>query len=275
MGLDYSRFMQGTAEMQRRTVELERATQQSLDRMADQWAKFGTRMSIAVTAPLTLTARRMTVAFAEYEQSLARAGAVASATEEELRLLAETARQLGADTQYSAAQAAEGMTYLAMAGFNVQQTIEAMPGVLQLAASAQLDLATAADITTNILTGYGLAVADLARVNDVLVSAMTGANTNLQQLGEAMKYAGPVASAAGVEFEEAAAAISLMSNAGIQGSMAGTSLRGALTRLLTPTGQVRDLIQQLGLNLYDANGNLLSMVEIVAELERSGASAGD
>src|SRR5690606_35424010 len=192
-----------------------------------------------------------------------------------LRLLAETARQLGADTQYSAAQAAEGMTYLAMAGFNVQQTIEAMPGVLQLAASAQLDLATAADITTNILTGYGLAVADLARVNDVLVSAMTGANTNLQQLGEAMKYAGPVASAAGVEFEEAAAAISLMSNAGIQGSMAGTSLRGALTRLLTPTGQVRDLIQQLGLNLYDANGNLLSMVEIVAELERSGASAGD
>lgn len=275
MGLDYSRFMQGTAEMQRRTVELERVTQQSLDRMADQWAKFGTRMSIAVTAPLTLTARRMTVAFAEYEQSLARAGAVASATEEELRLLAETARQLGADTQYSAAQAAEGMTYLAMAGFNVQQTIEAMPGVLQLAASAQLDLATAADITTNILTGYGLAVADLARVNDVLVSAMTGANTNLQQLGEAMKYAGPVASAAGVEFEEAAAAISLMSNAGIQGSMAGTSLRGALTRLLTPTGQVRDLIQQLGLNLYDANGNLLSMVEIVAELERSGASAGD
>src|SRR5690606_23092297 len=182
-----------------------------------------------------------------------------------LRLLAETARQLGADTQYSAAQAAEGMTYLAMAGFNVQQTIAAMPGVLQLAASAQLDLATAADIATNILTGYGLAVEELARVNDVLVSAMTGANTNLQQLGEAMKYAGPVASAAGLEFEEAAAAIALMGNAGIQGSMAGTSLRGAITRLLNPTRQVQDLIRELGLNTYDTNGNLVGMSEIISE----------
>lgn len=275
MGLDYSKFDQGTAEISRRTIELERLTQQSLSKMGEQWTQFGARMSLAVTAPLMATATQMTWAYATFEQSMVRTAAVAQATEAELAAMERTARELGATTQFTAQQAAEGMQFLAMAGFDATQTIEAMPGVLQLAASAQLDLATAADITTNILTGYGLAIEELARVNDVLVSAMTGSNTNLQQLGEAMKYAGPVASAAGIEFEDAAAALALMGNAGIQASMAGTSLRGAVTRLLNPTGQVRDLIRELGLDIYDTNGNLVSMVEVIAELERAQVSAGD
>src|SRR5690606_15383817 len=89
------------------------------------------------------------------------------------------------------------------------------------------------------------------------------------------KYAGPVAKGAGVQFEEAAAAIGLMGNAGIQGSMAGTSLRGAITRLLNPTAAISKTIKRLGIQVTDASGNLLPLVDIVRQLEMSGATTAD
>ena len=110
------------------------------------------------------------------------------------------------------------MGFLAQAGFEADEILGAMPSTLQLAAAANVDLATSADIASNVLSGYGLEVEQLGHANDVLVKAMTSTNTDLLQLGEAMKYAGPIASAAGISFEEAAAAIGLMGNAGIQGS---------------------------------------------------------
>src|SRR5690606_27243350 len=97
----------------------------------------------------------------------------------------------------------------------------------------------------------------------------------LVQLGEAMKYAGPLAQAAGVQFEEAAAALAMMGNAGIQASMAGTSLRGAITRLLNPTRQINDVLNRLGIQTRDSSGNLLSLADILEQLERRGATAGD
>src|SRR5690606_7168924 len=155
------------------------------------------------------------------------------------------------------------------------QILGAMPGTLQLAASANLDLARSADIVTNILTGYGLAVEELGRANDVLVKTFTRTNVDLSMLGESFKYAGTVAKSAGVAFEEAAAAIGLMGNAGIQGSMAGTALRGAITRLLKPTAEVARTLNRLGVQATDSEGRLLSLVEIVRQLEEAGATTGD
>src|SRR5690625_5627110 len=106
-----------------------------------------------------------------------------------------------------------------------------MPATLRLASAAQLDLARAADIVTNIMTGYQIEVENLGGTVDVLTKAFVSANTDLNQLGDAMKFVGPVASGFGIQFEEAAAAVGALSDAGIQGSMAGTTLRGILTRL--------------------------------------------
>ena len=213
--------------------------------------------------------------FAGFEQALANAGAVSGATAQQMEEMSRVARELGRTTKFSATQAADALSFLAMAGFSVAESTKALPGVLQLAAAAQIDLGRAADITSNILSGYGFEVSQLARVNDVLTKAFTSANTNLEQLGEAMKFAGPVASAAGVAFEEATAALALMGDAGIQASMAGTTLRGAMARMLSPTSEAADIMERLGLSFKDASGNLLPLTEIIQRLERVGVSAGD
>src|SRR5690606_15674801 len=119
---------------------------------------------------------------------------------------------------------------------------------------------------------------EAGRATDVLTQAFSSSNTNLEQLGQAMKYVGPIASAAGVSFEETAAAIGLLGNAGIQASMAGTTLRAAISALLNPTKTTRDTMAELGLTLADfqgADGNLKPLVEIIRVLETAGASAGD
>ena len=107
----------------------------------------------------------------------------------------------------------------------------------------------------------------VTEATDVLVTGFTSANTNLQQLGEAFTYAGPVAKAAGLGFEETAAALSIMGNAGFQGTLAGTALRGAITRLLNPTAEAADILARLGVNATDSSGELLPLREIIGQFE--------
>ncbi|MEE3155588.1 MAG: phage tail tape measure protein, partial [Pseudomonadota bacterium] len=210
----------------------------------------------------------------DFEQSMNRVAAVSGATGNELEQLSNIAKEMGRTTQFTASDAADALGFLAMAGFDAKESMEALPGTLQLAASAQMDLAESADIVSNVLSGYGMEVSDLARVNDVLVKAFTASNTNLQQLGEAMTYAGPVAAAAGVQFEEATAALGLMGNAGIQASMAGTSLRGAISRILAPTKKVSGIMAELGLKFTDAQGKLVPLVDIITQLGPHADDAG-
>jgi TP901 family phage tail tape measure protein len=210
--------------------------------------------------------------FANFEAAMNNVAAVSGATGDEFQSLEDQAKELGRTTQFSATQAADAMGFLAMAGFEANDIMGAMPGTLQLAAAANMDLASAADTVSNILTGYGKDVEDLAHVNDVLVATMTNANVDLNMLGESMKFVGPIASSVGVEFEEAAAAVGLLGNAGIQGSMAGTSLRGAISRLINPTEQAAGLMEELGITAMDAEGNFVGFESIVRQLEDSGAN---
>ncbi|HSH40546.1 MAG TPA: phage tail tape measure protein, partial [Arenicellales bacterium] len=198
-------------------------------------SRTGQDMSMRMSAPIVAFGGFALKAAGDFEQGMNRVQAVSGATGGQLDALREQAKEMGRTTQFSASQAADAMGFLAMAGFEVDEIVGALPGTLQLAAAAQMDLGSAADIVSNILSGYGMEVEELSRVNDVLAKTMSSTNTDLLQLGEAMQYAGPVAAAAGVQFEEAAAAVGLMGNAGIQASMAGTSLRGAISRILNPT----------------------------------------
>ena len=232
----------------------------------------GTSMTMGLTAPIVGGVAAAAMAFGGFEKSMNRVKALSGATGKDFDALTQQAKDLGKTTAFSAKEAADAMGFLAMAGFDTTKIIGAMPGVLELAASAQLDLASAADITSNILTGYGMQTEDLSRVNNVLVKSFTSANTDLTQLGVAFKYAGPVAKSAGMSFEEASASISMMGNAGIQGSMAGTSLRGAITKLLNPTKKAATEMTALGISATDAEGNLLPMADIVQQLGDRSAS---
>lgn len=209
-----------------------------------------------------------------FEKAMNQLRVVSGATGSQFDALRQQAMELGRTTQYTASQAGEAQNFLAMAGLRSNDILGAMPGTLQLAAAAQMDLGKSADIVTNILTGYGMEVEELGRVNDVLVKSFTSANTDLTDLGVAFKYAGTVAKASGVEFEETAAALSLMGNAGIQGSMAGTSLRGALTRMLSPTKAVQKAMKRAGIQFKDTNGRLLPLAEIIEQLEPHAEDAG-
>lgn len=218
--------------------------------------------------------RSSVTAAADFQQAMNQVSAVSGATGGQLQDLRRQALELGRTTQFTATDAANAQNFLAMAGFKANDILGAMPDTLQLASAAQMDLGRTADVVSNILTGYRMEVSDLAHVNDVLVKAFTSANTDLGQLAEAMKYAGPIASSAGVRFEEATAALSLMGNAGIQGSMAGTSLRGALSRVLDATPKVRSAMRSAGLTFTDTAGRLLPLADIIEQLEPHAENTG-
>ncbi|HKJ73970.1 MAG TPA: phage tail tape measure protein [Alphaproteobacteria bacterium] len=211
----------------------------------------GRTMSIGLTLPVVAFGASTLKAAGNFEAGMNRVAAISNATAKQFADMRAEAKDLGATTQYSATQAADAMGFLAQAGFKANGILKAEPKVLQLAASAQMDLGRTADIVSNILQGYGLKVKDLGHANDVLVKTFTSSNTNLEQLGEAMKYAAPVASTVGIKFEEAAAAIGLMGNAGIQGTMAGTSLRGAIVRLLAPSGKAEKAMKKMGMSAQE------------------------
>jgi TP901 family phage tail tape measure protein len=182
---------------------------------------------------------------------------------------------MGRTTQFSATQAAGALEFMSLAGLEVEEQIGALPSVLTLAASAQLDMATSADIVTNSMAAFGLEVSELGATADTLTVAFTNANTDLLQLAQAIKFAGPVANAAGLTFEETAATLAAMGEAGIRASMAGTTLRGAIARLLNPSSEAGRIIDRLGLQVTDASGKMLPFVEIVRQLENAGLTAGD
>lgn len=220
--------------------------------------------------------------FKEFDDTIRAAGAVAGATGEELQKLTRTAEEMGRKTRFSATEAAEGLQLLGMAGFTVQESTAALPGVLNLAAAGALDLGDAADIATNVLSGFGLEVESLGSVNDVLAKTFTSSNTTLTELGEGFKLVGPIAAGVGADFEDLVGSLGKLGDAGLKGTIAGTSLRGALSALLNPTKQEAQLMEELGqrigqstINVRDANGQFVGFVEITRQLEEAGLDGAE
>lgn len=212
----------------------------------------------------------------EFEQSMLNVKSVINGiTEEKFKALNDEAKRLGAATSFSASEAAEGMKYLAMAGFNTNQIIEAMPGLLDMAKAGVIDLGRASDISSNILSAFGISANEMGRVADTLTMAFTTSNTTLESLGYTMKYVGPIARAAGMSLEEAAAMAGLLGNVGIQGEMAGTQLRAMLNRLAAPVGPAQEKLKELGITVKDSTGNLRPMIELLAEMDSKTANMGN
>ncbi|WP_064505132.1 phage tail tape measure protein, partial [Bacillus licheniformis] len=209
----------------------------------------------------------MTVkAAADFEKAMSRVGALANATNDQMADLTKTARHLGATTQYTDGQVAEGMQYLAMAGYKTNQIIGAMPGLLATAAAGQTDLGVTADIVSDILTEFHIKAEDTNRVADAMAYTFTNSNATLQEIGQTMKYAAPAAKTAGLSMEELAAATGIMANSGIKADMAGTALRATLTRLSSPPKQAGNAIDELGLKVTDSTGKLRPLADIIGQI---------
>ncbi|SNS44272.1 phage tail tape measure protein [Antarctobacter heliothermus] len=209
-----------------------------------------------------------------FEEAMAGVGAVSGASQEELERLTEEARRLGSTTPHAASAAADGMRFLAQAGFDVNETIEAMPGLLNLASAAQTSLADTSDITSNILSGFRMEADEMGRLGDVLTNTFTSSNVDLRMLGTTMEFVAPAAEAAGVSLEQTAAMAGLLGDAGIQGSKAGTGLRAVIDRLSSASGEGQAALEALGVQTSDANGNLRDMPTLLAEIDAAMADLG-
>lgn len=228
-----------------------------------------------LTRGITGFAKDSIRAFSEFEKQIDRVGALTGATVEQLDRLSKQARELGATTAFSASEAAQAQQFLAQAGFNVDEIYSALPSTLELAAAGQLDLAKAADIASNVLSGLGLPVEDLGRVNDVLAKTANTANTNISQLGNAFAKVAPVAASAGVTLEETAAAIGILGNSGIQGGAAGTALRNILISLQAPSGAAAESLARLGIQTQDAEGKFIGLTNILDQFAKVDATPKD
>ncbi|HCT9036864.1 TPA: phage tail tape measure protein [Providencia rettgeri] len=193
---------------------------------------------------------------------------------DDYKMLREQARDLGATTAFTANEVAQGQAFYAMAGFKPEQIKNAMSGTLSMSLAGDIDLATTADIGSNILTGFKLNSNEMNRVSDALVATFTRSNTNLTMLGDTMKYVAPVASGLGVDLETAAVAAGKLGDAGIQGSMAGTGLRSILGRLAEPPKMAGEALDKLKIKTRDAKGNLRQFTDILAELDKKTKKMG-
>lgn len=241
-------------------------------------SRAGRMMTIGLTLPMVAMGAAGLKTTAQFEQSMLRVGNLTGATGTKFAALESQARGLGATTLHSASQAAEGMGFLGMAGFNTEQIMAAMPATLDLATAAQLDLGRSADIVSNILTSYGKDASETMSIVDLMTDAFQSSNTNMEQMAEAMKFVAPVASGMKIPIEDTATAIGMLSNAGIQGAMAGTQLRGVLGMLAAPTNKARAALTRLKIPksaITDSAGNVKNLGEVIAQFEKSGASTSD
>ena len=203
---------------------------------------------------------------AEYRTAMQYAAAVANATREQTSRLNDVIRELGALTEFTASQVADGARFLAQAGFTFQEVLTALPGMLELAAAGSMDLGQAADITTNILRGFNLEVERLTEVADVLAHVASTSNTNIAQMGQAFSYAAPTARAAGEEFHEVSAALAILADAGIRGERAGTSLRQAYIRLQSMPESVAKEFKELGIQIRNTSDGTIDLSEVIEQL---------
>lgn len=235
-------------------------------------ADFGKNMTITgagMTAGFTAPFLKAIKTTSDFQASMTRAGVIAGASSSELDKMTESALELGATTSLSSTEVADAMTEMAAKGFDATQTIAAMPGVISAAEASSEDLALTADTVASALNGFGLEASESGRVADILAMAANASAAGVGDMGQAFKYAAPIANSLGISIEELSASVGILTDAGLEGGQAGTTLRTALTRLTKPTNEAETAMENLGFSAVDSNGNFKDLTTIVGELNSS------
>ncbi|QDV26940.1 phage tail tape measure protein [Aureliella helgolandensis] len=238
-------------------------TERNFAKFGRSFATAGLALGAAAGGPLV----RVMQVFGGFDAAMARVSAITNGTTDELAKLRAEAKRLGATTQFSATQAAEGMVFLGMAGFNTQQVLAGIGPVLNVAAAGMLELGRAADIVSDATTAFGLAAEDTGRVADVMAKTATSSNTSIEQMGEAFTYAAAQGKAAGQTIEDVSAALGVLGNSGLKASIAGTGVQGIFKRLVQPDALA--MLRSMGVSLADSAGNIRPLTALMADLQRA------
>lgn len=201
-----------------------------------------------------------------YEETMSTVEALSGANSGEMEELSNLAKQLGAETKYTAQESAEAMTYMAMAGWGTTDMLQGMDGVIQLAAASGEELASVSDIVTDNLTAFGMTAADTAHFSDVLAAAATNSNTSVSVMGETFKQSASIAGALGYSIDDVAVAVGLMANSGIKGSIAGTALKNTFNGLLEGVTLTGEALGDYEFTAMKSDGTMKGFAETVDEL---------
>lgn len=203
-----------------------------------------------------------------FDRQMSSVQAVLGSTEgtmENMERLRTFALKQARDSIFTAEQTGQAYYYMGMAGWKTEQMMAGLPGIMALAAASGEDLGRVSDIVTDSITAFGLTADDVTGYVDVLAATVTNSNTDVQQLGNAFKYAGSVAGGLGADVDDVALSLGLMANAGVKSSQAGTSMRSMFTRLANDTSDARKTMEKLGTTIFDSEGNMRDWGDIITE----------
>lgn len=228
-------------------------------------SKVGSGMTKSLTVPIASAGVACIKLASDFEKGMSTVQSVSGATGEELDALSKKAREMGAQTKFTATEATEAYKYMAMAGWDAGQMMDGIEGVMYLAGATGEDLASTSDIVTDALTAFGMSAKDTQEFVDVLAQTANRSNTDVAMLGESFKYVAPVAGALKYSVQDVSTALGLMANNGIKASTAGTSMRSWLSRMAAPTDAVEGAMKKLGISLTDSQGNMKSLKTVMAD----------
>lgn len=237
-----------------------------LGKLATTGLKATTAAITAASGALSAFAGYSAKVGSSFEAGMSEVEAISGATSEQMEALTEKAKEMGAATKFSASESAEALKYMAMAGWETEDMLNGLEGIMNLAAASGEDLASVSDIVTDALTAFGLQASDSGHFADVLAKAASSSNTNVGLMGATFQYVAPLAGALGYSIEDTAVAIGLMANAGIKGEKAGTALRSILTRLSDPPKDAAEAMDALGISMTNADGTMRPLSDVMSEL---------
>jgi TP901 family phage tail tape measure protein len=238
----------------------------------------GNLVSGAISKGIGIAAQGVRVAtteFIAFDDAITAASAkFQDLTPDTLEALKLEARKVGAETKFSATEAGQGLDFLAMAGFNAQQSMKILAPTAKLATVANVDLARSTDIASDALGAFGLMTKDSTKLqknfimmNDSMAATMTRSNTGIEDMFESIKKGAPAFTAAGQSMNTFNSLVGIMANSGIKGSESGTALRNVMLRLAGPTGEASKVLTRLGIKTQDQSGNFRDIVDILADFE--------
>lgn len=270
LDLDTSKFSSGIKTAGQEMKGFTDNTQSAEDRfksLGSGLQTVGAGMTLGVTAPLVAIGTVAVMTAANFEHGMSKVSALSGATGDDLQMLEDKARELGKSTIYSATEASEGLQYMALAGWEAEEMAAALEPTLLMAGAAGMDLGLATDIVTDTMSMFGMEASEATKMTDMLAYAQANSNTDIEQLGEAMKYAGGAANAMGYDLADTTAILGIFADNGLKGSSAGTTLTAMLSDMKKNAKDGAIAIGDTNVAIVDSSGNYRDMAEILSDVE--------
>lgn len=272
LDLDTSKFKAGLKDAQSTLSEFANSSNNAgtrFEALGSSLKTVGSTITTAVSLPLLALGAGAIKTASDFEAGMSKVSALSGATGDDLKMLEDKAREMGASTKYSATESAEALSYMALAGWDAEQMAAGLEPSLKLAGAAGMELSLATDIVTDTMSMFGMQASEATKMTDMLAYAQANSNTDVQQLGEALKYCGASANAMGYDLADTTALLGVFADQGLKGSSAGTTLNAMFRDMKKNAKDGAIAIGETNVSIVDANGNYRDMTDILADVEKA------